>query len=53
VYEYRATVVRVIDGDTIEARIDLGLHVEIETSLRFDGINEHSPPGPVQQEGAR
>jgi micrococcal nuclease len=39
VYEYRATVVRVIDGDTIEARIDLGLHVEIETSLRFDGIN--------------
>lgn len=40
------TLVRVIDGDTVIVRADLGWRVEIETAVRIDGINapEHGTP---------
>jgi micrococcal nuclease len=38
-YTYNAKVVRVIDGDTVECDIDLGFHVNIRKSVRFDGID--------------
>lgn len=38
-YHYRISLVRVIDGDTIEADIDLGFHTRIRTNLRLYGIN--------------
>ncbi len=38
-YEYRARITRVIDGDTVEAEIDLGFHVAISVTLRLAGIN--------------
>lgn len=38
-YEYRATVVGNVDGDTIHVTIDLGLEVTVTTTLRFAGIN--------------
>ncbi len=38
-YEYRARVLRVIDGDTVEAEIDLGFRVSLEVMLRLVGIN--------------
>lgn len=45
-YEYAATVVRVIDGDTVDLVIDLGLHVQTATRVRLLGLNaaEHGTP---------
>lgn len=36
-YRYAARVIRVIDGDTLVSRIDLGFHVHIETRVRLLG----------------
>lgn len=33
-YQYRAHVIRVIDGDTVEAVVDLGFDVKITKSIR-------------------
>ena len=38
-YNYNATCVRVIDGDTIDADIDLGFSVKIKKRIRLAGIN--------------
>lgn len=38
-YEYRATVLRVIDGDGYLMRVDLGWHVSIEGSVRLIGVD--------------
>jgi len=38
-YEYAARVVRVIDGDTIVADVDLGFHVTVRETFRLTGIN--------------
>jgi len=37
--EYRATVVEVIDGDTIDVNIDLGFDIQHKNRLRMYGIN--------------
>jgi endonuclease YncB( thermonuclease family) len=38
-YTYNIKLVRVIDGDTIDAEIDLGFDVKIKKRIRFMGIN--------------
>ena len=38
-YEYRAKLVKVIDGDTIDAKIDLGFDIWVKKRIRFLGIN--------------
>jgi len=38
-YEYACTVDRVVDGDTIDAYIDLGFDVSIKKRIRFMGID--------------
>tara|TARA_B100000029_G_scaffold468142_1_gene504887 strand:- start:45 stop:431 length:387 start_codon:yes stop_codon:yes gene_type:complete len=38
-WEYRIKVIRVVDGDTIDARIDLGFKVHINVRVRVYGIN--------------
>ena len=38
-YEYEAEVIRVIDGDTIVLRIDLGFKLSWKVSCRLHGIN--------------
>lgn len=38
-YEYRATVIRVVDGDTVWLNVDLGFEVRRSDSFRFLGIN--------------
>ena len=38
-YTYKATVVRVVDGDTAELIIDLGFTVQWKSTCRFYGIN--------------
>jgi micrococcal nuclease len=38
-YEYRAVVLRVVDGDTVHLDVDLGFDVKRRDSFRFYGIN--------------
>lgn len=38
-YEYSATVRKVIDGDTVDLTVDLGFHVRIDIRTRLLGIN--------------
>jgi len=38
-YVYKIELVRVVDGDTIDAYIDLGFDVKIKKRIRFMGIN--------------
>jgi micrococcal nuclease len=38
-YTYKIKLDRVIDGDTIDAEIDLGFNVSIKKRIRFAGIN--------------
>jgi micrococcal nuclease len=43
-YEYHAEILRVVDGDTVHARLDLGIDVRIDLVLRLDGINAPEVP---------
>ena len=38
-YTYKIKLDRVIDGDTIDAYIDLGFNVSVKKRIRFVGIN--------------
>lgn len=46
-YEYAATVERVLDGDTYVLRVDLGWHVSIQGHVRLIGVDcpEQRAPG--------
>jgi|CXWL01.1.fsa_nt_gi endonuclease YncB( thermonuclease family) len=48
-YEYWATPLRVVDGDTFVAMIDLGLRVSKQETLRLRGIDtpEMNSPDPA------
>ena len=49
-YQYRAKILKVVDGDTVHAALDLGLDVTINVTLRLAGINapEMSTPEGVR-----
>ena len=38
-YEYKATVHRIIDGDTVDVTIDLGFEMTTKQRIRLYGIN--------------
>ena len=38
-YKYTAKVKRIVDGDTIDAYIDLGFNVHVDKRIRFMGID--------------
>ena len=38
-YEYACKPVRVIDGDSLIATIDLGFHIQFNTSVRLYGVD--------------
>ncbi len=38
-YEYRAHVLRVVDGDTVDLRVDLGFDIRIDMKVRLSSIN--------------
>jgi endonuclease YncB( thermonuclease family) len=46
-YTYKAELLRVVDGDTIEVRIDLGFSCWHVCTLRLDGVDtpERNQPG--------
>ena len=38
-YTYNIELLRVVDGDTIDAKIDLGFDVSVKKRVRFLGVN--------------
>ena len=44
---YNVTIVRVIDGDTVEAQVDVGFHMTFKSKFRLKGVNtpERKKPG--------
>ena len=46
VYEYRARVVRVIDGDTLELTLDVGFRLTLTDHFRLAGLNCPELPTP-------
>jgi len=52
-YEYAARVLKVVDGDTVHAELDLGIDVHITLKLRLAGINApemRTPEGPAARQ---
>jgi micrococcal nuclease len=38
-YEYKCTILRVVDGDSVHATVDVGFRITIEMRFRLTGIN--------------
>lgn len=45
-YRYRARIVRVVDGDTVDLDVDLGFRVRHRVRVRLLGINAPESAGP-------
>lgn len=43
-YEYSAQVSRIVDGDTVHARVDLGCDVRLDMTIRLYGIDTPELP---------
>jgi len=50
-YEYRATLRRVIDGDTIEVTLDHGCRLLSNQTIRFRGVNAPERKTPTRAAG--
>lgn len=50
-YSYRSTVLRVIDGDTIVLRVDLGFRLSVEVTVRLWGIDAPEVHGATREAG--
>ena len=50
-YRYKAEVVRVVDGDTFEARINVGFRIKVEWSVRILGMNASERKGTTKEAG--
>lgn len=38
-YVYKATAIKIVDGDTIDCEIDLGFHIKVVKRVRLAGID--------------
>lgn len=38
-YQYKAKVLKVVDGDTVHVDVDLGFHVRVKMKIRLSAIN--------------
>lgn len=50
-YEYRAKIVEVYDGDTVTAIVDLGFRVSITEKIRLFGLNAPEVKGETRTDG--
>lgn len=51
IFSYIGTVTKVVDGDTVEAVIDLGFTISVRERFRLLGINAPEMKGPEAAEG--
>ena len=52
-YTYNAKLIRVVDGDTIIAMVDLGFSVWVEANIRFYGIDAYESRTRDKEEKAK
>ena len=54
-YVYKAKLVKVIDGDTVDLEIDLGFNIKFTTRVRFAKINtpEVHSKDPIERQKAK
>jgi len=52
-YHYRATVVRVVDGDTVDVMLELGFNVSLKERVRLYGIDAYESRTRDLEEKAR
>ena len=52
-WTYRAHIVRVIDGDTIQVICDLGFRIKIEMRIRLLGVNTPELHGEQKEAGEK
>ena len=50
-YHYKAKILRVVDGDTVDAIVDLGCHVQITERLRLLGVDAPEKRKPTKEAG--
>lgn len=50
-YEYRATILRIVDGDTVHCSVDLGCDVTVSMAVRLAGINTPEISGATKDAG--
>lgn len=50
-YRYRATIRRIIDGDTLEAVVDLGFRASLTIAVRLRGIDAPKITGQLRYAG--
>ena len=50
-YTYRATVVNIVDGDTIDVDLDVGFDTTMRKRLRFIGIDTWEVRGSEREKG--
>lgn len=50
-FEYKAFLVRVVDGDTVDLEVDLGFRVSIQERFRLNRINAPEIKGPEKEKG--
>lgn len=51
-YEYKCSVIKVVDGDTVDMIVQLGFRIAIEMRFRLAGINApemKTPEGPASK----
>jgi micrococcal nuclease len=54
-YQYHATVIRILDGDSVEMNIDLGMKIFFKSVCRLSGIDtpELNSSDPVERSAAQ
>jgi len=52
-YSYRATVVKIVDGDTIDVQLDLGFNITAIKRLRFMDIDTYEVRGSERELGLK
>ena len=52
-YQYKATIERVIDGDTMDVTVDLGFFLTARMRVRLRGVNTPEIRGPERPEGLK
>jgi micrococcal nuclease len=51
IWRYNADLIRVVDGDTVEFRVDLGFSVSHAITCRLRGIDAPEPRGETRKAG--
>lgn len=50
-YTYYATLIRVVDGDTVDLDVDLGFHTHVRLRFRLSGIDTPEIRGTERERG--